>query len=213
MTRVLWDEVPPDVKTDLALRGAAREGAHAIVDVRPGERWYFRRTRYGWNHLSTDRAAKAAPADDLTPEQKAERKANEPLLQRTEEALRRLEEVLEQKKVEGATANNTRVVRHAYTSETSLGKVPKRWSRIFPISLSKPETLISIRHIEAQQECIYGFEPGTGLLLTGAILEVQSNQIVLRRSNNDVVLTIATATPATMIRLSFASGLNIQINV
>ena len=55
-SRVLWDSVPDEVKTHLAARANPREGDTAIVDREdPRERWYFRRTRHGWNHLSVDR--------------------------------------------------------------------------------------------------------------------------------------------------------------
>lgn len=71
MTHVLWDDVPEDVKAHLATRGAAKEDATAIVD-RPDERWYFRKTPFGWKHLSTVACAAEAHASDLTPDQTAE---------------------------------------------------------------------------------------------------------------------------------------------
>lgn len=72
--RVLWDAVPAHVRAALQARERPpREGETAIVDAARGERWYFRRTVYGWNHLSTDRqSSNDAVASDLTPEQRAE---------------------------------------------------------------------------------------------------------------------------------------------
>lgn len=97
-TRVVWDDVPADVKADLAARGAQKEGAAAIVDVlNPNgntERWYFRRTLHGWNNLSVDRDAAAAEvAHDLTPQQRAAEEAKElELRERMRELLARAEE-------------------------------------------------------------------------------------------------------------------------
>lgn len=72
-TRVLWDDVPADVKDALAGRTDVKVGGTAIVD-RQGERWYFRKTQFGWNNQAVDREAGAGPevAPDLTPAQKEE---------------------------------------------------------------------------------------------------------------------------------------------
>ncbi len=71
--RILWDAVPQAIKDELALRERPREGDTAIIDAAPGERWYFRRTAHGWNHVSTDKESKNdSIASDLTPAQRDE---------------------------------------------------------------------------------------------------------------------------------------------
>lgn len=71
MSRVLWDEVPVEVKEALTERTEAKVGAVAIIDSEEG-RWYFRREQFGWNNLSVDRGEVSREvASDLSPEQRA----------------------------------------------------------------------------------------------------------------------------------------------
>jgi len=52
VTRVLWDDVPDDVKDQLSGRKDDGVGTTAIVDS-GAERWYFTKVPSGWNHVST----------------------------------------------------------------------------------------------------------------------------------------------------------------
>ena len=71
--RILWENVPLRVKAELEARTRPRPGETAIVDAARGERWYFRRTLYGWNHISTDRqSSNDSIAVDLDDEQRAQ---------------------------------------------------------------------------------------------------------------------------------------------
>lgn len=70
--RVLWEQVPDAVKDDLKSRESPRVGDTAISEALAGQRWYFRRTEYGWNNISMDdEATPAEVASDLTPADKA----------------------------------------------------------------------------------------------------------------------------------------------
>lgn len=93
-SRVLWDEVPEDIKRELDARRDLKDGSTAIVE-RPlaGARWYFRRTRYGWNNLSVDRAPAAqGVAGDLDADQStAAREPGERMRRMLDETARALE--------------------------------------------------------------------------------------------------------------------------
>jgi hypothetical protein len=69
-TRILWSDVPHEIKTELAhrLTEGAKEGSHAIVEC-AGGRHYFRRTQFGWNHISYQPECTEETASDLSDEQ------------------------------------------------------------------------------------------------------------------------------------------------
>lgn len=71
MTRILWDDVPDEVKAELEQRGPCRDGQVAICEAVRGQRWYFTRTRWGWNCQGVDRQADDSVASDLPESVKA----------------------------------------------------------------------------------------------------------------------------------------------
>jgi hypothetical protein len=211
VSRVLWDDVPAEVKADLATRGPAEEGARAIVDVQPGERWYFRRTRDGWNHLSTDRAARAAPAEDLTPEQKAERAVTDAVLTKVLERV--ITKALETPQAKSQPASEASHL--AYVPETTQGlPVTPRWKFLatYPITLTAPARLLHLTY-ELPYETIHSpFLPGN-TAFSEALLEVTDSQVSLTHPNGTLLFSRPTHTRAVSVLLVFDTGLHIRINV
>lgn len=79
MDRILWDDVPDDVRDQLAARDEAeapQEGAVAIVEsADDGRRYYLSKEAAGWNCVNVAEREDRSDADDLTPEQRDERDA------------------------------------------------------------------------------------------------------------------------------------------
>lgn len=74
MNRVLWDDVPADIKHKLGVRTlneSPQDGAIAIVDCDDGRRWYFEKVEAGWNNLNVGPGpTQAEVADDLDDKQR-----------------------------------------------------------------------------------------------------------------------------------------------